>query len=111
MALRDPKISGEGPGSGSEPLVLTPHPIAEGFATATGVRASGAAEPVAVQPGPFPGPEWVALGLAILTSVVAGSLAAASATAFRRPAQVHPSRLRASRSAITRSANAKRQSA
>lgn len=110
MPPSDRGISGEGPGSGSEPMVLTPHAVTEGFTEATGVGAAGVAELIEVQPGPFPGPEWVALGLAILASVVAGSLAAASATAFRRLAQVHPSRLWVRRSAITRSVNTKRQS-
>lgn len=111
MPPGDRGISGEGQGFGSEPMVLTSHPIAEGFTKATGVGAPGVAEPVGVQPGPFPGPEWVALGLAILASVVAGSLAAACVTVFRKTVQVHPSRLRARRSAITRSADAQRQSA
>lgn len=111
MPPRDPAMSGAEPGSGNAPMVLTPHPIADGFMTATGVGAAGAAEPIAVQPGPFPGPEWVALGLAILASVVAGSLLAACATAFRRLAQLRPSRLRTRHSVIARSADARRQSA
>ncbi len=111
MLPRDPAMSGAEPGSGSEPMVLTRHPITEGFTTATGVGAEGAAEPVAGQPGPFPGPEWVALGLVILASVVAGSLAAFCATAFRRMAQLHLLRLRTRHSAIARSADARRQSA
>lgn len=111
MPPRDQAMSGAEPGSGSKPMVLTPHPIADGFTTATGVAAAGAAEPVAGQPGPFPGPELIALGLAILASVVAGSLATFCATAFRRMVQLHPSRLRTRHSAIARSADARRQSA
>lgn len=111
MPPRDPAMSGAEPGSGSEPMVLTPHPIADGFTTATGVGAAGAANPDAAQPSPFPGPEWVALGLAILALVVAGSLLAACAKAFRKIVQLHPLRIRTRRSAIIRSANAQRQSA
>lgn len=111
MPTRASAMSGAEPGSGSEPMVLTRHPLTEGFTTATGVGAAGPAEPVAVQPGPFPGPEWVALGLAILASVVAGSLIAACATALRRLTQLRPSRLRTRHSAIARSADARRQSA
>lgn len=111
MLRRDPAMSGAESGSASAPISLVSHPITEGFTKATGVGAPGVAEPVGVQPGPFPGPEWVALGLAILASVVAGSLAAACVTVFRKTVQVHPSRLRARRSAITRSADAQRQSA
>lgn len=111
MPPGDRGISGERQGCGSEPMVLTSHPIAEGFTKATGVGAPGVAEPVGVQPGPFPGPEWVALGLAILASVVAGWLASACATVFRKTAQLHPSRVRARQSATTRSTRPQRQSA
>jgi hypothetical protein len=111
MPLRDPAMSGAEPGSGSAPMVLISHPVTEGLAKAAGVGAAGVAEPVEVQPAPFSGPEWVALGLAILALVVAGSLATACATAFRRIARLHPARLRARRSAIARSGDARRQSA
>lgn len=111
MLRRDPTMSGAESGSASEPMALVSHPVTEGFTKATGVGAPGVAEPVGVQPGPFPGPEWVALGLAILASVVAGSLASACATVFRITAQLHPSRVRARQSATTRSTRPQRQSA
>lgn len=111
MLRRDPAMSGAESGSASEPISLVSHPVTEGFTKATGVGAPGVAEPFGVQPGPFPGPEWVALGLAILASVVAGSLAAACATVFRKTAQLHPSRVRARQSATTRSTKPQRQSA
>lgn len=93
-------------GSSAEPMIFVRSPLTEGFRKATGIEAEGAAQPTQalvaciqrstrredcnslpeVLPHPFPGPEWVALGLAIIAAVVAGSLATVLVAALRKTA-------------------------
>lgn len=122
MPPRDPASHKAEQGSEHDSTVVVRDPVTEGFIKATGIGAASVVQPVDVLSactqsmsksevcageqgslsGPFPGPEWVALGLAIIAAVLVGSLATAFVAAIRKVAWPARARLMARHSAVTR---------